>query len=77
MLAEVLRLLQREGTLLPAEVAARLQVPVEEADAALAVLLAAGLVGHRGPVAGCAGACGSCSISGACPAAAPFRGQRA
>jgi len=77
MLAEVLCLLQEEGALLPSQVARRLGISDDEAEAALGGLLAAGMVDWTGPVAGCPGRCESCSSSRICAWAVPIRGNRA
>jgi hypothetical protein len=66
MLAEVLRLLQREGSLLPGEVARRLAMPLEEAEGALAALLAARLVARHELVADCPGRGGFCPSRTGC-----------
>jgi len=86
MLAEVLRLLRREGSLLPVEVAQHLAMPLHEAEGALAVLMAAGLVARGELAADCPGRCGPCpsrahcllaARDDECAAASPTRGSRA
>ncbi len=67
MLAEVLRLLQRDGSLLPGEVARRLRIPFEEAEAAIEMLAAMGRVSRYRLEEGCSGECGPCAAHGRCP----------
>jgi len=75
LLADVLRLLQREGSLLPGEVARRLGISVDEAEGALAVLVVTGRVRRSGSVGSCPGECGPCTWRARCPLASPV-GER-
>lgn len=67
MLGEVLRLLQRDGSLLPGEVARRLHIPLEEAEAAIEMLAALGRVSRYRLGGACSGQCGPCAAHDCCP----------